>query len=68
MELINGVAVVWPFSLLLARQDYTLVVLVIFTIAIFVGAVLVLLIAVTLAAIESAGTRTRYSSDGRMQR
>lgn len=66
MEPINSVVVVWPFSLLLARQTYTLVVLVIFTIAVLVGVVVVLLIAGTLAVIESAGTRKRYSSDSRM--
>lgn len=68
MEPINGVAVVWPFSLLLARQTYTLVVLVIFTITVLVGVVVVLLIAGTLAVIESAETRTTYFSNGRTHR
>jgi hypothetical protein len=62
------VAVVWPFSFLLTRQTYALIVFVISTIAVLIGVVVVLLIAGTLAVIERAEIRTRYFSNGRMHR
>ena len=68
MEPIHSVAVVWPFSLLLARQTYTGVVLLIFTIAVLVGVIVVLLIAGTLAVLESSENRSACSSSGRMHR
>jgi hypothetical protein len=68
LEPINSVAVVWPFSLLLARQTYTFLVLVIFTIVVLVGGVVVLLVAGALAVMESAETNTTYCSNGRVHR
>lgn len=68
MEPLDSVAILWPFSLLLTWQTYILIVLVVFTIAVLIGVIVVLLIAGTLAVIESAETRTTYSSHGRMHR